>query len=574
MATQVSGASRWLTINRRPLSFLPEDENVTLNIIEYSEYMIRSTQDAPDQLTIAIDDRQMNTEHYGRWNWRPKDYAGLYRLVATAPGYSPQTAWIRVFPQKLTQPTYEKMKAELSAIAIDLQFCLDSPALERSIYAPPSLEEASPLREYTKIQRIIEQLQDVMSHIRREPYRVLRKEPIVQDWQEMSTFSDEIVPLPGAYIRLPEAVARRHRVTYLPQSWAAQRDSHTYDMYEHRLLKQFVQQQLVAKLEIIQQRAEKERQRVEAIYARYHNAEDGVLIRKLQQTIENCRKMKQRCLHWSNEPFLKTVSAVALTGKATQMLLKHPNYSQFYRLYLQFQKDLKITHETERYVTDLAMRKVSALYEMWSVFLLSRMAIEELVAAGYHIVSRSLFYEVEKNYFQFDVQKNTASIVLEKEAAHVEFKYEPIYPNQSTIHQRSALVATTIGSNPLTPDMAIEVYYNGEPEQILIFDAKYRRFRDRDGLFYPNQEDIEKMYRYLNNIQYKRHHPGNTRNPSTLKRIVSSAYILYPGNKIHTESQNRIGGLPLIPSMSSQRLADVREHFLSLLRLSYFRGFS
>jgi hypothetical protein len=42
--------------------------------------------------------------------------------------------------------------------------------------------------------------------------------------------------------------------------------------------------------------------------------------------------------------------------------------------------------------------KVSALYELWSVFTVSRMIIDELMNAGYRIISNNTFYEIEKDY--------------------------------------------------------------------------------------------------------------------------------------------------------------------------------
>src|SRR6266496_325023 len=567
MATQTSGASHWLTIDNRPLSFRPDDENQALNIKEYSTHEIRITNQAPDRLTISIDGQTLETARYGIWTWRPQHYAGLYHIVATAPDQPPQSALVRVFPQKFTQARYETMKDDLSRVAIDLQFRLASPAMERAQYTPPT-QEVSALQDYRKIRKIIEQLKDIMAHIRREPYRTLREEHIQQGWQEIKSFSSEAVPLPGSYVQLSEPQVSRYGIRSMPRYWTLPQSTQTYDTYENRLLKHFLHQQLIAKLDIISQHAENEKQRLEPIYARYHNIEDGETLQKLKFVQEECQQMKQRCIQWSNESFLKALPTPVVAGKATQVLLKHPTYSRFYQLYLQFQQSLKTTYEIEHYINELALRRVSDLYEMWSVFSLTHIAIEELLTAGYSITSSSLFYEIKKDCFQFDVKKNVASIALEKDDLRVEIKYEPIYPNQSTVSYRSALVATTIGMYPLTPDMAIEAYKGDEPQHVLIFDAKYRWEWERGGHYNPKQEDIDRMYRYRSNIQYKRYDAGNRRQPYTTENIVSSAYILYPGNKIHREANSRIGSLPLIPG-TSQHSDDVREQVKDLLYYAY-----
>jgi predicted component of viral defense system (DUF524 family) len=567
MATPASGAEIWLTINDKPLSFRPNDENEALNISEYSDNTIEITNEAPKHITIVIDEEPLITRSYGIWTWRPEHYAGLYRLIVQAPGHEARTAWVRVFPHKFSQRLYKQMKEELAAISLELWFRLDSPAIEKTDYAR-RLQETSPLHDYKHIHAIVEKMRDVMLHIRSEPYFALHTQSFQRNWHEVAHFSNGTSPLPGACLELAEQAANGQGIRYLPQRWSVHTTSPTYDVYENRLLKHFLQKQLVARLSIIQERAKREAQWLEPRFKRYHNQEDGDTLRSLQRVVADCQQMKQRCMYWSSEEFLKTVQPVVLAGKATQVLLKHPAYSRFFRLYLLFQQRLK-TASTERYVNELALRKVSELYEMWSVFVITRMAIDVLLTAGYRMVSNTTFYEVEKNYFQFDVRRNVASIVLTKDDLRVEFKYEPVYPNQSTVRAHSALVATIIGDDPLTPDMAIEVYKNGEPQDILVFDAKYRRRRARNGLFYPNQEDLDKMHRYRDNIQYQRYHPERSRQPYTLDDIVSSAYILYPGNNIHTESNGKIGALPLIPNLSPQRLDDIREQLKDLLYYAY-----
>ncbi len=565
MAIPISGVNRWLTINQRPLSFQPGNENEALDIAEYSTNIIRITNDAPDEMVLSLDGKRLETERYGIWTWRAEAFAGLFQLVVQTPADQAYTAWIRVFPQKLNQARYEKMQTELSTIAIDLLFRLDSPANERAIYAP-SQQDASPLHDYRQIHTILGKLQSIMLQLRREPHYVLCSQTIQQDWQDVTSFSAETTPVESEYMLAPATLTLARGIRHLPQHWNVPQSQVSYDTYENRLLKQFLRNQLIAKLTIIQDRAEQEIKKRQVIYNRYHNEEDGETLKQLRQVVEECPQLRLRCMRWSNEDFLRHVRPASLGGKATQILLKHPTYSRFYLLYLQFQQRLKITFDTDTYITTLAMRKVSELYEMWSVFTLTQMAIEELLAAGYRMVANDTF-EIERDYFQFDVKKNVASIVLSKDDLRLEIKYEPIYPNQSTVFYRSALVARTPGSNPLTPDMAIEVYRNNTPVDLLIFDAKYRWQRDANGFFYPKEEDLNKMYSYQNQIQYKHYTPGLS-TPYRLKAIVASAYVIYPGNRVPPDEDTgneSIGGIPLVPNQASQHLIQVRAVLNDLL---------
>src|SRR2546421_533379 len=59
-------------------------------------------------------------------------------------------------------------------------------------------------------------------------------------------------------------------------------------------------------------------------------------------------------------------------------LLKHLSYSHFYRLYLQFQQKLKISLDTEQYLTTLTLRKMWDLYQIWSVFHITRTIVDIL----------------------------------------------------------------------------------------------------------------------------------------------------------------------------------------------------
>ncbi|HEU5375631.1 MAG TPA: nuclease domain-containing protein [Ktedonobacteraceae bacterium] len=279
--------------------------------------------------------------------------------------------------------------------------------------------------------------------------------------------------------------------------------------------------------------------------------------------------MKERCIRWSSEPFLQDVQSLAHGGGATQILLKNPTYNRFYRLYLRFQQRLKITRDAQKAVDELSLKKVSALYELWSVFTLSRMVIDDLLPAGYRIISNSTIFEVEKDYFQFDVRKNTSSIVLAKDDLQVKLKYEPIYPNQSQMRHQSALVATTWGRNPLTPDLAIEVYQGDRPCDLLIFDAKYRREKENRRA-YPKRDDLNKMRDYHASIQYQQYTGGGGRDPYTRNLIVNSAYILYPGDELYKEEPDRsIGALPLVPGMPATRLHEVRAALRDMLYQTY-----
>ncbi len=573
MVTPVSGvnaeASTWLTINDVPLSFIPGDENLGAHARENDDNRLRITSPGLDRLEIRVDGELLQTAFYGYWLWHPFGHAGLYQLEVSRPGYQVQVAYVRVFPEKLTQQRYEAMLTDLHTFAMDLLFRLTSSAGEKAI-TEPDQEKPAPFREYYQVKGIIDALQDVMEHIRRNPYRVLREEREQRYVREIRQFSSETTPVPGAVIRLPASVATTRTTEYLPEKWIAQSTILTYDVHENRLLKHFVQRQLVTRLAMLRKRAESEiRRREQARIVKIRsgwNDDETPEIEKLHLVITDCQQMMRRCISWADEAFLSSVQSVVVFGKATQILVKNPSYSRFYRLYLRFQQHLRISLDTERFLTILALRKIWDLYEFWSVFQVTRIVIEQLEQVGYVITSNSVFYELERNYFQFDVRRNVSSIVLTKGETRVEIKYEPVYPNHKTLKNISGLAARLHSDNPFTPDMAIEVYERGQPRHVAIFDAKYRWHHGKDGIYHPKDEDLDKMRRYRDLIQYKVYDRKTRR--ERWQQIVSSAYVLYPGERLDRDPGKAIGALPMTPEMTVRQRESVAQAVVDILRLA------
>jgi hypothetical protein len=557
MAIPTSGGNSdpgaWLTLNGKPVIFQEGAENLHAGAMEYKQNELCITTNAPRPLAIFIDQEPLHTRDYGYWQWRPRTYAGLYELRVKVRNYPDQVTKIRVIPQYFTQTLYQKMQDDLANIAVDLLFSLVSSVSER-VKNVKRFQDTSPLQDYRQVRIIVDNLGDILSAIRRDPYRVLANKMEQRDWHDIWQFNGDCHAIGGDAIHIPRWSDGQARKLALPTLWQVPQSILSYDVYENRLLKQFLQKQLITKLNSIQKRAESEiRQRkVTLAYKQQNKFRDAVdeqrAIEALEGAIAHCQWMKQRCLQWSSEAFLHAVRGEVSGSKATQVLLKHPNYSRLYRLYLEFQQQFQISLNTQTYIAELSVRKIPELYEMWSVFEITKMVIDELKRNGYEGVSQNLFYEIDKNSFHFNVHKNTASIIMAKDDKRVKIIYEPSYPNRN-VTKVEALVTTNGRSLPQTPDMSIELYEHEKPLAICIFDAKYKREREADGYYYPLTEDIDKMNNYVANIKYQRY-DAISRGFRTHK-IVSSAYVLYPGNRVYEEADGEVGGIPLRPNMSS-----------------------
>jgi len=187
------------------------------------------------------------------------------------------------------------------------------------------------------------------------------------------------------------------------------------------------------------------------------------------------------------------------------------------------------------------------------------MIVSILTAAGYQVTSNSIFYEVEKDSFQIDVRKNVSTVTLAKDDLRIEMKYEPQYPRP--IGNMPGLVA--IGYEQLTPDMTVEIFSKGQLKNVLIFDAKYK-YQEIDGSYFPISNDLAKMRTYRDKICYKMYDPR--RPDQKPQKVVSSAYILYPGTYTeHEPDEAEIGALPLVPNMTQDELIEVEEAIKDIL---------
>ena len=558
MDIPTSGVDTWLTLNGKPLSFQKDDENERADAAENRNNLLRITIDAPDGLQIRVENEPLETERYGRWYWRPRDYAGLYQLEVLAPGHAPFTARVRVRPGKLSAQRYISMITDINQFATDLLFSLHSPAGVKVI-ARSRGKEQSALREYQLIQHIVHELGLIMARIRRNPRRSLQGYTDPRLIHEIRQFSSEATPIPGPSV----LNAKAGTVQYLPLVWSVQQNELTYDVYENRLLKHFIQHQLASKIRNIQKSINRDKklhlQNRELKRIKGWADDETPKIEALEEKWSESQAWMKKCIDWTGELFLTRVKTMVNVDRASQFLLKNPDYSRFYRLYVQFQRELKLNLETEDFFSLLALRKMSELYEIWSIFQITSLIIDVLVQEDYTIISSSLFYELDRDRFQFEIKKNTSSIVLSKGNKRVEIKYEPVY--KKGIASRRGLIS--LYNDQLTPDMTIEVYSGGVIEHVLIFDAKYK-YQEQYGKFIPKEEDIGKMSWYRDAIRYLEKDPR--RQSQRPRRIVSSAYILYPGTSFqHIKEEPEIGALPLIPDMKADLWIDVEEAVKDIL---------
>jgi hypothetical protein len=580
----ISGADIHFELEGRPLHFYPVQEHPYPNIQEHLDpniiecnsnekrgYLLTATlppsMALPRTFTVLADEEPLDTPDYKLWEWKPPlGFAGLSHLSIQVDGQPLLETYVRVFPEKVTLGRYEYMLSDISRTSIDLLLKLNPSLTEHAIIQQRE-QDSSALREYTLLNRLIGDFEDIMFHIRRQPYQVLKGSYQQQNISHIRDISGEHIPLAGT-VRMVPAIPT---TPYLPEAWLVRENSTTYDIYENQLLKHFIQQQLFSKISFIISKVHNEilMKENKLTMARTRNWRTTLPeeIAQLRAVEHRCQQMIQQCNAWAGETFLQSVKQPSFVGKATQVLLRHQHYSRFFQLYLRFQEELRIELNTSDYIADLSMQKVCNIYEIWSVFTVTSILIDQLRTAGYVIDQHKFFFEVQKDTFHFTVGKNTPSVVLSKGKTRIEVKYEPIYRNMSdaSVQRQEVLgVSPYDDRQQLTPDMAIEVYEEEQPKNVIILDVKYKWEKKGDE-HAPCRKDKRKMLDYYHYIYRK------TRDPQghlSFDKVVSYAYIIYPGDQTHQDRNNPIGALPLIPNMPIRKKEGFENALKTLLKHS------
>lgn len=559
MVTQASGVSRWLTLNGQPLRFGPDEENLEAEAKEYGRNFFRLSAGAPENVAIRVEGEFLDTAVYGRWLWRPLGFAGLYDVEIVI-GHHNYSTRVRVLPGNLSQERYEYMLRQISQFSADLLFQLFSWASER-VGLDQIEQMQSPLRTYTLARELMKELEIALSDIARAPHRSLVAEQQRRRWHEVTEYSPSLTPVPGPALAVPVV---GHGPAVWPTEWLEERQVLTYDVYENRLLNNFLWRQLLPRLSELEDRAQKEIERRQyeldgmvkrtasstKLRQRWQGSIDAAAqeILKLEAAAEDCRQMQRRVMGWGSRPFLFGVSHSPGKFAPTQVLQKHPAYGRFYRAYLRFQRELRHGLNTEGFLTMIAMRKMAELYQTWAALYLTALAGKLLRTNGYEAAAHHGFFRVEDQFFHFQVDR-AAEIIYVRDEREVRIRYEPEYPAAGSV----PLGLVTDRSYHRTPDLAIELWQEGESRAVVLFDPKYKT-DDIDLPFDsepdakrergPARSDLDKMSTYYSEIAWKGRGAAGRRLPP----VVSSAYVLYPGEKlVHDPDRPDVGAIPMVP---------------------------
>jgi Domain of unknown function (DUF2357)/PD-(D/E)XK nuclease superfamily len=570
MVMQDFGPDTWLTIADQPsptrigqpLRFSSQDDNKHLQIGEKKQYHIYQSPDAPRDLQIFIDDTERKTLIPGYWEWAPDNDVGIHEIRLSASGHTDHVARVFVYPTHVTWLQYKELLEDISSVCVDLLFRIRSPAYgSASIH--PKKPDTSPLREYEFLKHIMSEMTEAMEGICHDPHSEPSEQEEARNLDELDHIRDSDVPLVGSTIAIPPDLALHYENPDIPDQWLSRKEHITYDVYENRLLKYFIHYQLIESIKQVRKQAIDAKKYWDTLFNAHLYTRSSLKVpppwtvkekensNLLSTVIGYCQDMAEKCRVWHDETFLQSIEASATPSKASSILLHNRYYRQFYDCYIHLQ-NAGLHLNTEKFVASLAFHKMSHLYEVWAVLKMKDIIVEELLNASYECHSDTLFFPIEKDRFQFDMERDSDSIVLKKGKLKAVFKYEPIYwkdpPKPGVplvIHSEDPRI------NVKTPDFAVEFYSNKTPKHVLLFDAKY------NGHHPEGQSDsLQTIRTYKDVIQYR----ASTSPPSFSP--ICSAYMLYPGKNLYyspPDSENAVGALPLSPKMDVGKREKIRK---------------
>lgn len=245
------------------------------------------------------------------------------------------------------------------------------------------------------------------------------------------------------------------------------------------------------------------------------------------------------------QPLLKEVSDFQGMTKASLVLQQKTGYSTIYRSWFELKTYLDLLGDD----SNMALKNVAELYEVWCFLEMRRIFVKELEFTEVNKFSefatkQGMEYQIpsgEKHAFEF-VKGDGAQKIK------VTLRHEKSFGSKNKSARDSGIIAWMAQHKP---DIYLEVEFSCGSKFIWLFDAKYRIDLDSDDKDWVPQDALYQMHRYRDALLYR------DRPDEDLSRPVYGAYALYPGyfnnqpagkNPYHESIENiDIGAFPMLP---------------------------
>lgn len=370
------------------------------------------------------------------------------------------------------------------------------------------------LERYKRISDIFKKLKKIMSGIGFNPHRTLVERSCYYELYELESCGEDIVvPLVTANrfihskVEIPR-ISDYFGGTKVPERILHRRKEITFDVYENRMLKNFISildQHLSKfelfiniKIELYTNKGNSETQEQQSMF----------LLTKYEEIKKNCSTYRKEVREFIQMPIFENVSNFEGFKGSTPVLEKELNYSKFYKLYLEYKKNYKQKFDFPG--VGLGLEDTPKLYEYWC--LLKIMDVSD--------IEYDLSSMVDKRFDIVDIPENKS---LNKNT-HYKIFFQKNYQNKKTEDKLESY------SGDKKPDIAVEIFDGKEIEEIVILDPKYRTKigtgqNPEDNI---DNDSINKMHVYKDSIVSKKE-------GTQMRRLIKKAVIVHPIDDLKEE---------------------------------------
>ena len=270
-----------------------------------------------------------------------------------------------------------------------------------------------------------------------------------------------------------------------------------------------------------------------------------------RQLLEDYQRQFKRL---ETSPFFQKVGEFEGFRQESAILQQRMGYSKIYKAWLMLKNSLELIDGK----TDIGMKQIWELYEIWCFLVMKR------------LIAKVLGLDLQKpnNHVREDKSKMLNTIVKSEMTHVIEFDNvkngdKVCLEYQHTYNRRTKEFSTT--TTEQRPDIVVTIKKKDGFVLTYLYDAKYRVQDDaRDGELdegvsidvadYPLPDAINQMHRYRDAIYYSM----KTEVRPSAKEIIGG-YILFPGRVVGDEIYGRyfyqsirkvnIGAFPLLPAV-------------------------
>ena len=505
------------------------------------------------------------------WVWNPGAAVGMHRavLTSTGPDDSIVRAWtLRVAPRKLDQDRYEQLLDDVQRVAHNLAYTLGA-GMEGVALARDAAWEHSRLEEYYALFGMrLPAFERAVRRIAQRPREQLHSTITHVPLGEAARIGDKALSdlARGTFDEAPAGVATELQEALrpdgglLPRSVPASRSAVSYDIYEHRLLKQLLAT-LWRRARFIEQLAEREVARLQSTSALTGTGSSRAV--RAQEIASGCAAAAHTLRELRGLPFLAAVQPLPSFRGATPLLQRDPHYREVYHMWQALRQHPYFAFDTP--LCAMPITDLPRLYEVWCALQVAQAVLDSggTVQSQRLVTMRSAAPD-EELVATIDLVEDAPLLVVAHGEHTLTLRYQPRYrpikeqrtkePRTKAIeqsgqdrnqnHKAASSWFSVLGSlDRFThmPDLAIEVDQPGAPRAVLLLDAKYRV--QADGRNVP-PDALADAYTYLGGIG------------SAGARATLGSLLLFPGSAGVEIYASSVGVVSLVPG-STVELARV-----------------